>query len=492
MYQAGISAMTEKISDAQHRDSFKSGGHDLKMAGNTNGYNGSGSVNFSQEKRRFPRFDYSGPVQVNDQDHGCVRNLSTTGINFILNGDVLSRSMNISIQSSQGDPITGDVEITRILERADSREKVIGARFTKISDEAKTHIRLEFVRSKMNSFFHETRDAVLDSKIKRFFLSDVFQHVSELTQLSEEIAARHITAYSDEGYKRFSASVDHILDEGKVLEKSIDQKIVVNKLKDAFREIIAHWIYQGEIVKRAFEQPRGYPGDYFTLEKIYDNQPRSQAIGFYSDRYFLDNEYAVAVRGRKTKIQEILDDAITHSDYDKVNILDIACGPSREVRELLIKNKYGDKKICLNLLDHDEEALSFSDKNLPHLKNVSYRFIKENVLELGKSKEWKNELRDQDIIYSIGLADYLPDRVLKKMIEFCSSILREDGRFILTHKDIEQCDPAAPDWFCRWKFHPRTEKEVIVLVESSAEKGVNVADVQREESGRVIFVIAKK
>lgn len=482
--------MTEKISDTQHRRSSKSGEHHLVMAGNANGHNG--SVDMSQEKRRFPRFDYSSPVQVNSQDRGRVRNLSATGISFILNGDVLSRLMNISIQSSQGDPIRGDVEITRILERPDACEKEIGARFTKISDEAKAHIRLEFVRSKMNSFFHETKDAVLESKINGFFLSGVFQHVSELTQLSEEIAARHTAAYSDEGYKRFSASVDHILNEGKALEESIDQKIVVNKLKDAFREIVAHWIYQGEIVKRAFEQPRGYPGDYFTLEKIYDNQPYSKAIGFYSDRYFLDNEYAVAVRGRKTKIQEILDDAIIHSYHDQVNILDIACGPSREVRELLSKNKYGDKKIYLNLLDHDEEALSFSDKNLPRLENISYRFIKENVLELSKSEKLKNELRDQDIIYSIGLADYLPDRVLKKMVEFCSSILREGGRFILTHKDIDKCDPAAPDWFCKWKFHPRTEKDVVALVESSVLPGVKVADVQREESGRVIFVIAKK
>ena len=63
-------------------------------------------------------------------------------------------------------------------------------------------------------------------------------------------------------------------------------------------------------MKRAFEKPRGYSGDYLVLEAIYNKHPLSKGLGEYYDRDFLNNPYAVALRSRKDRLRKMLHEFI--------------------------------------------------------------------------------------------------------------------------------------------------------------------------------------
>jgi len=200
------------------------------------------------------------------------------------------------------------------------------------------------------------------------------------------------------------------------------------------------------------------------------------------------------VRNRKEKMEEILDDFIRYSKNSTLKILNLACGSCREIKELFLDGKFiTDKKIVFTLVDQDAEALEFVKdlfKN-PPLK-IKFNTIKENILNLMNKTGYTHILKNQDLIYSIGLADYLPDRVLKTLMRFCIELLAPKGKFIITHKDIERCHPVSPDWFCDWNFYSRTEKNLIALMKSIGISNFDIETIAREKSRRILFLVIQK
>lgn len=207
------------------------------------------------------------------------------------------------------------------------------------------------------------------------------------------------------------------------------------------------------------------------LEIVYDNKTISEDndIGRYFDNNFLKSDYAVAVRIRKDRLRELLKDFINDTNLKDINILNIACGSCREVRELLplIKTQ---ARINFTCLDWDKEALKFSQDTLDAAaqKNITFKFVKEDVLKIARNEPCVQSLDKPNLIYSIGLIDYLPDRALKDLIHTLYGILQKDGKLILTHKNKEKVFPTfSPDWFCNWRFVPRNKKEVLQLFHDS-------------------------
>jgi len=218
-------------------------------------------------------------------------------------------------------------------------------------------------------------------------------------------------------------------------------------------------------------------------------------MGSCIDRYYLNNPYATAVRNRKEKIKTIISKLLGNLSKEPFRILNIACGSCRELNELRSKEVSINSRVNLIALDQDEEALEYSRtvlKDLP--KNINIRYIKENIINFFKTPErCKNLLGSQDFIYSIGLADYLPDTMLKKLIRFCFEILKDEGKLVIAHKDREKGKLAYlfPNWFCDWIFIPRNVDETVKLVKDSGIENFNI-EIEREPSEQIFFIIITK
>ena len=97
------------------------------------------------------------------------------------------------------------------------------------------------------------------------------------------------------------AKLEHELGEGHEL---------IGGMKLHFRESVEPWFSQSFLMSRGLNKPNGHPGDYKTLEAIYDNQLISSGIGKYLDQYFLNAPLAIAVRNRKDRMRDIVFDFI--------------------------------------------------------------------------------------------------------------------------------------------------------------------------------------
>lgn len=339
-----------------------------------------------------------------------------------------------------------------------------------------------------------------ENKIKKmiysFFMKDVKECSQKLLKLDRKIESNSIQLA--EASRKYSLFANEIIKKAEKLEKTVDRSLL-RKVKNTFRMLLIDGpAYKSLLFKRAYEKPQGYPGDYHMIELFYDNKPISKGIGFCGDEYILNDSYVMAVRKRKEYMKRILDDFIENSASSSVNILNLGCGPCREIRELLISNIVKNKKLIFTLVDQDEDALAYSrnalEKVSKHLHgNIKYKFIKANILDFFNNKKYKNIIKKQDLIYSIGLADYLPDTFLGRLIKYCSGLLKSEGKLIIAHKNVKRQKDTIPDWFCDWSFFQRSREDLVDIFRTYVD--INNYEVRfKEEKLKYFFfmIVTKK
>ena len=417
-----------------------------------------------EEKRTFPRVKANLKLGISKNISGQTLDLSETGLNFNCPETITSPKIEVRF-AFPDDGLEFKTDARLVWKRSiEDGSYSYGVEFIDLKENQKAELRRELIKTQIQPLLDALTVSEVKQQIEDFFLRDMLVYISEIIKLVADIYK--IKNYSEEIEKRIDHLHTQILLKGYCLEEMLSDKAIMQKVKDNFRQLVGAWIYKSEIVKRAFEKPRGYPGDYRMIETVYDTKPLSKNIvGIYFDNNFLKSPYAVAVRIRKDRLREMLLKFINEAKLNKVRILDIACGSCRELKELLpnLKTK---SQVVFSCLDWDEEALDFSrDLLLPGApKNTEFKFIKEDIMNIAKSEAAAKSLGQHDFIYSIGLIDYLPDRVLKKLILALYNLLPKGGQLVLTHKNKEKTfPPIPPDWFCDWKFVPRNKKETIKL-----------------------------
>ena len=416
-----------------------------------------------EEKRLYPRLKANLRVDLSKGISGELINLSEGGLSLSSTETISSPVFPLQLRFP--DIKFGLKTKARLVWKRDLEGggALYGIEFVNLNKGQKTALRKELIKTQISGLLDDIKASEIKTQVSNFFLKDVLVYANEITSLIPSLT-------KDDEYnlgleKKLEHLNNQILLKGYCLEELLSDKAIMKRIKDNFRKLIGVWVYKSVIVKRAFEKPLGYPGDYRMLEIVYDNKPISKNIGVYFDNNFLKSPYAVAVRIRKNRLRQMLEGFINETRLPRLSILNIACGSCREIRELLHDLKT-QKNIIFNCLDWDQEALSFSQESLCRLagKNIEFKFIKDDVMKIIKDKSPARLFGRQNLIYSIGLIDYLPDRVLKKLIQSLYNYLEDDGKLILTHKNREKTFPSIPpDWFCDWEFVPRNKDEVIRL-----------------------------
>lgn len=289
-------------------------------------------------------------------------------------------------------------------------------------------------------------------------------------------------------------STDATLEEGDRLEEDLNDPELIRKLKDTFRITGAPYGLQSDFVRHAFEKPGGYPGDYETLEFIYNNIPTSKGFGYCADETFLANDYAKCVRNRKDKMKAFLLEYLK-TDPQKADILNIACGASRDLRELFTENDLKlTGRIDLTLIDKSADALSFSTGELKDAPaGIAVKGFNHSVYDYLKDPQTHRDiLGPQDLIYSIGLADYIPADGLKDLIAFFYTLLKPGGSLVIAHKDSKNYHPLTPDWWADWNFYLRDIDDVVNLAKTSGITDYELDVVQEDDTNIIFFLMIQK
>ncbi len=273
-------------------------------------------------------------------------------------------------------------------------------------------------------------------------------------------------------------------------EQEVRDEAVLKSTRSYFRKRTHSLLSKSYNINRCRTWPRGHQGDYYTLEVAYRNTPLSDGIGYYLDRYLLNLPLAHAVRNRIERLSGLLREELTARQNARV--LDIACGSCRELQEVLPEIRSSNAQVtCIDL---DNEALSFGmDRLLPaELHPDQLLFVNYNALRLFDLEIAEAEFGSQDVIYSVGLFDYLPDEFLVKLLRTLYALLRPGGKLIMAFKDADRYASQPYHWLVDWDgFLQRRLPDFERLLAGAAIPSSAVAT-ERDDSGAIIFYSAVK
>ena len=255
------------------------------------------------------------------------------------------------------------------------------------------------------------------------------------------------------------------------------------------REILAHLgtaraIHgRSPLIARVQTWPRGYPGDYETIEYICDAGNRAP-IG--STEWALENEALtrpIACQHRnKVAFQAEAILSACHRTKGHARVLSIGCGGCRDIRS--VAQQLLQTKVEFVLCDLDYEALDFALHALGPLAerctylNAMIPRVLRKLLRFGPF----------DLAIAGGVFDYLPDLwVTLSLREIWRTLLAPHGELVFTN--IKRGNPSRAwlEYLANWELTERDESDVL---RCCTEAGIPTPAVriQLDETGLALLV----
>lgn len=243
---------------------------------------------------------------------------------------------------------------------------------------------------------------------------------------------------------------------------------------------------QSPLINRLQTWPRGYPGDFETIEYLCDAENRAHigTLSYYIEQVALHSAVTQQHRNKVAwQASEIL--RVSLSGANEKRVLSIACGGSRDLRS--VKSLLLDTNIQIYLNDMDPDALAMSTSSLEALGD------RLTVLPGDVIRATRNFVRSApfDVIVAGGLFDYLDDHRLEWLIPRLHACLRTDGHVCFTN--LAKGNPARAwmEYLCNWKIIERSEEDTLHLLESSGLDDYHVT-IQRDTTGLALLVKVRK
>jgi hypothetical protein len=212
--------------------------------------------------------------------------------------------------------------------------------------------------------------------------------------------------------------------------------------------------------RRAFEKPRGYPGDAVMLDMIYELEGgiEESARLFVTKRglqlfhAYQRRDSCESVRERKRELARQIHRAA--DSKRSTQILAIACGHLREVME--VEREAWSNVSELIAFDQDTLSLAVVADECAHLPIKPLQGRVQDVI--------KGSIRfaDFDFIYSAGLFDYLDDKSAIALTQRIAAALGE-GASALIGNFQSRPEMAYAEIFQDWKLVARSDQDLMRL-----------------------------
>ena len=234
-------------------------------------------------------------------------------------------------------------------------------------------------------------------------------------------------------------------------------------LTDRFPRMVAA-VNDSPFFKRCLDKPQGYAGDFQMMNYVYDDTvfEATSNMAKLLNYYIFDSPAANAVKNRAKIIYGVVQQRL--AELGSLSIASIACGPAREVPTTLHLIEDMPGEISWTFLDQDEDAMAYAQSSIPASDRLTTTFINAGVLELVRQRV---DLGVKDIIYSLGLFDYLADKVAIKVIAALYENLKPGGIMLIGNfadHIIRPIMEAAMDWHLIY----RTHEDCLRLAEAGA------------------------
>lgn len=225
-------------------------------------------------------------------------------------------------------------------------------------------------------------------------------------------------------------------------------------------------LHQDLFTHRAFVKPRGYPGDAVMLDYVYAGEdpdwpddPAFTTLGAAVNRSLNRHPTVRAVRDRKHTITRVIDGL--GEARPGAAVFSVAAGHAREAgaSRALREGRLG----RFVALDHDPVSLEVIRRDLGGL---GAQTVCASVVDLVRGGL---DLGSFDLIYSMGLYDYLRQGLAERLTAALFARLRPGGRLLIANFQPEAEGAAYMEAFMDWWLIHRTSEDLLALTRALPE-----------------------
>ena len=222
----------------------------------------------------------------------------------------------------------------------------------------------------------------------------------------------------------------------------------------------------GAIWDRSYAKPLGYPGDFEIMNQVYDwKRVGGKAYEMLLHRIGLD--VAECIKTRMEIVQEKIGEASRREIGRPVRILSLGSGPAREVELHLASPAARIGRAEFTLIDQEQLALRYAHEKIYPLTlksqgRYSLRALNMSFTDILRGVSAMNELPQQDMIYSVGLLDYLTDRRAKGLVRRLYDMLAPGGLLIIGNMNETPLSNLWPmEFITDWTLYYRNEPQML-------------------------------
>ncbi len=278
------------------------------------------------------------------------------------------------------------------------------------------------------------------------------------------------------------------------IDKIIDDPRALEPAKRFTEMVLTPEIIAGPIWRRSYEKPLGYPGDFRVMDYVYSWQ--DQGKNLYSQlnhRLGLDSLDCVAER--MTMVQQIIGQEVIEKTGDgPVNITNLACGSAQEVVNYLGQGRLL-RPVSFTLIDQDHNALAYAyERAFPHTirftGQAKLHCLHSSFMELMKGGTIAKSLPPQDMIYTVGLFDYLKARRAENLLTTLFESLAPGGLLVIGNlKASRKMGRWAAEMICDWPMIYRTEQEMLDMAKKIKAENIQLLT---DRTDKVYLLLLRK
>jgi hypothetical protein len=346
--------------------------------------------------------------------------------------------------------------------------------------------------------------AQLVSKDYRAFCSDVLNVLrSYRAVLDENIDLSRQFAHNFDGDGAYEACLEPMLKHwrslwrtGNDLARAVEHKAEALAASKEFTEIVlTPELRQGAIWDRSYAKPLGYPGDFEVMNQVYDWERRGNDV-YQMLMHRIGLEVAECIKTRMEVVQSVITKLVREKGADRTaRIMSLGSGPAREVELFLAGSHSAHARAEFTLIDQEQAALRYAfERTYPHVVRLKdyarVRCLNMSFTEILKSGEGFEAVPPQDLIYSVGLLDYLVDRRATRLAHSLYNTLARGGLLIIGNmNDTELSNLWPMEFITDWTLHYRSEAQMLAWT-----KGLQPAEAWTEldPTGRVRLLFVRK
>lgn len=282
------------------------------------------------------------------------------------------------------------------------------------------------------------------------------------------------------GFTQFGQLLNDTIGDGCGLSESVRSTLGARAQREALP-----YLLMSELGDRMYSKPRGYAGDYYTIDIMYRDQPSGTGrLGKTVDAAFRRQKANVAVMNRRGLLAEEIERTVSEAD-GQAHVTSLASGPAAELFDVF-ETLGDDAKLRATCIDIDFQALGFVGDKCGRLGLTrNFNLVNGNLVYLAMGRQ-SLALKPQDLIYSIGLIDYFSDKFVGMLLNYIHDRLRPGGRVILGNFHTSNPDKAMMDYLFEWQLIHRSEDDMNRLFANS-KFGRDCTQIRFEDEGVNLF-----